>query len=127
MDTNLLYAILSALSTGRQPSKQPGTGGGGMAQGMLAPENMSHADLLLARDKPGANQAVLAPAEHRAFAREWTQENPWIAAPSLAFAIPAYSAYKALGGGNARSGASWEELRQGYAGIADGLRSLGSP
>ena len=84
----------------------------------------SWTDLLALRAQPGADQRMLAPLEHRAYAREYTQENPWIAAPSLAVAIPAYTALKALGIKKARSPASMNEVVQGYAGIMDGLRAL---
>ena len=63
--------------------------------------NMSHADLLslrnsLANDDPRHRE--IAPFEHRAFAREWAQERPFMATASLPFAIPAYTAAKAVGG-----------------------------
>jgi hypothetical protein len=76
------------------------------------------------RNSPTADHNQLAPLEHRAFAREWTQENPWLAVPSLAAAIPLYTAAKALGFTNARSKPSLREIGQGYAGILDGLKSL---
>lgn len=67
---------------------------------------------------------MLAPMEHRAFAREWTQENPLVAVPSLMAAIPLYTAVKALGLTKARSKPSINEVKQGYLGIWDGLREL---
>lgn len=69
-------------------------------------------------------QAVIAPYEHQAFAREFAQESPLKAALSLPIAIPAYSAAKALGLMNTRSPASWSELSQGYKGLAQGLFGL---
>lgn len=90
-------------------------------------KSMSHADLYALRGSLAPNdprQAELAPYEHRAFAREWTQDSPWIAPLSLAFAVPAYTAAKATGFQKARSPASWSEIGQGYAGIYDGLKSL---
>jgi predicted membrane-bound mannosyltransferase len=85
---------------------------------MLA--SMSHADLMRLRKQPGADQALLGPYEHRAFAREWTQESPLAASLSLPFAIPLYTAYKALGRGNTRSPASLDEIKQGYLGLLEG-------
>lgn len=83
---------------------------------------LSHSDLYQARMKANPReQASLAPQEHQAFAREWTAENPLVAAPSLAFAIPAYTAAKALGLVRARSPASLEEMLAGYRGIGQGL------
>lgn len=89
--------------------------------------SMSHADLLTLRNTLAPNdpqQAVIAPYEHAAFAREWTQESPMAAVPSLALAIPAYTAGKALGLLHARSPASLSEMGQSYRGIGQGLLSL---
>jgi hypothetical protein len=82
---------------------------------------MSHSDLYRMRSQYPQSQGLLAPYEHRAFAREWAQESPVMAGLSLPFAIPAYSIYKALGLGNARSPVSLEEIKQGYAGLGEGL------
>ena len=86
--------------------------------------NMSHADLLslrnsLANDDPRHRE--IAPFEHRAFAREWAQESPLLASASLPFAIPAYTAAKALGAVSARSPASLDEMTEGYRGLGEGL------
>lgn len=89
--------------------------------------NMTHADLLSLRDRLGPNdprQAKIAPYEHAAFAREWTQDQPWKAIPSLTFAIPAYTAAKALGIQKARSPASIAEMMMGYRGMGQGIASL---
>lgn len=82
-----------------------------------------HAELLGARGRTTDPrvQAELAPMEHRAFAREFAQESPIRAAVSLPFAIPAYTAAKAVGLQNARSPASWEEMKQGFIGLNEGL------
>ena len=87
----------------------------------------SHAELLGARSKTKDPkvQAQLAPLEHRAFAREFATESPVAAAVSLPFAIPAYSVAKALGLQKARSPASWEEMRQGFTGLGEGLGNAG--
>lgn len=93
---------------------------------------LSHAELYNMRDKADqAMQPLLAPYEHRAFAREWTQESPLVAAPSLAAAAPLYyvGKQKPLIGLMQRFGwvgpeatpASLEQLVQSYKGIAEGL------
>ena len=97
------------------------------ATAMADYKNMSHADLYALRSTLPSNdprQAEIGPYEHRAFAREWTQDSPWIAPLSLAFAVPAYTAAKATGLQKARTPASWGEIGQGYAGIYDGLKAL---
>ena len=76
----------------------------------------------LRKGKGMAAQAMLAPYEHRAYAREYVQDEGMKGAASLAVAIPAYSAAKALGLTNARSPASMEEMKQGYKGIFEGLK-----
>lgn len=83
---------------------------------------LSHADLYRMRGQKGANQGMLGPYEHRAFAREYAKESPLSAALSMPFAIPAYTGYKALGMGNSRSPASLEEMKQAYIGLMEGLR-----
>jgi hypothetical protein len=88
---------------------------------------MSHAQLLALRDSLAANdpmQATLAPYEHAAFAREWTQENPAAAVPSLAVSIPGYSAAKLLGLTHSRTPASLAEMAQSYRGMGQGLLAL---
>jgi len=87
----------------------------------------SHSELAIARRAPDADQKMLAPAEHRAFAREWTRERPLLAPASLAVAIPAYTLAKTLGIVKARSPASLKEMVEGFKGIADGLKSEKAP
>lgn len=82
------------------------------------------AELRALREQPGANQEMLAPQEHRAFAREWVQENPLVAVPSLAVATPAYAIAKQLGLMSGRTKPSLYQVGQGYAGILDGLKAL---
>lgn len=84
----------------------------------------THAELFNIRAKlpqDKETQANAAPAEHRAFAREWTKENPLVAVPSLLAAIPLYSIAKATGIIKARSPASVDEVAEGYRGIMEGL------
>lgn len=44
-----------------------------------------------------------------------------MATASLPFAIPAYTAAKAVGAVSARSPASFDEMTQGYRGLGEGL------
>lgn len=92
-----------------------------MNRGMLPIDDMTHAELYALRARPDAMHDWLAPAEHRAFAREFAQEQPLRAAVSLPFAIPAYTAAKATGMIKARSPASWDEIFAGYRGLLEGL------
>src|SRR5512143_2970901 len=87
----------------------------------------THAQLLAMRNAlPGdsPDQVPLAGQEHQAFAREWTQENPMLALPSLLFAIPGYSAAKAAGLIHSRTPAS--PRRDGFGVPRDGRRNLES-
>lgn len=86
---------------------------------------MPHSGLMQLRDSVPNNsplQAQLAPYEHRAFARELTQDNPFMAVP-LAVATPAYQLGKLISPSNlgARTPPSLEELIQAYKGIGEGL------
>lgn len=81
-------------------------------------------ELRMLREQPGADQEKLAAMEHRAFAREWTQENPVVAPLSLAFAIPGYALAKQLGLMSGRSKPSFHQMGQSYLGIVDGLKAL---
>jgi len=88
---------------------------------------MSFADIRKLRDQyPDASpmQDRLAPYEHQAFAREWTQDNPLVAAPSLAVSIPGYALAKLLGIQHGRTKSSLAEMAGGYRGIGQGLWSL---
>lgn len=85
-------------------------------------KELPHALLYQARERvPAEQQGFISPYEHRAFAREVVQENPMMALSLLA-AIPAYQGYKAVVG--ARSKPSMDQVLQGYAGIADGIKAL---
>jgi hypothetical protein len=85
---------------------------------------MDHAALYQARSRaPAQMQGLLSPYEHRAFAREATQENPLMALPIAAGTL-AYQPYKALMG--ARSAPSFDQVGQGLLGVGEGLaRRLG--
>lgn len=84
--------------------------------------SMSHADLYAARGqtKDPALQEAIGPAEHAAFAREATAENPLMALP-IALATPIYTGAKAAGLIKARTPASWAEIGAGWTGTAEGL------
>jgi hypothetical protein len=68
-------------------------------------------------------QNLLAGYEHRAFAREYLKENPWMI-PSMAVATPLYTGVKALPkaitGNQSRSQPSLFELGQGMMGVGEG-------
>jgi hypothetical protein len=85
---------------------------------------MDHAALYQARSRaPAQMQGLLSPYEHRAFAREATQENPLMALPIAAGTL-AYQPYKALMG--ARSAPSFDQVGPGLLGVGEGLaRRLG--
>jgi len=80
---------------------------------------MSHAQLYSLRSKlPKEQQNLLAPYEHRAFAREAVSENPWMSLPIAAGAF-AYQPYKMLMG--ARSSPDLKQLGYGLLGVKEGL------
>ena len=85
-------------------------------------EKASHAELYNAREKTTnkEDQNKLATAEHKAFAREATAENPWMAIP-ISLAIPLYEAAKATGILEGRSDASIENITEAYKGVYQGL------
>jgi hypothetical protein len=68
-------------------------------------------------------QSIIAPLEHREFAREAVGRNPLMAAP-MAAAIPMWTLFKALGiipRGPNTSPASMDEIFAGYEGLFSGL------
>lgn len=94
----------------------------------LDPSKLGHAQLAMLRERYKTENPSLyewlAPFEHQAFAREWTREMPWLAAPSLAVATPAYAVAKGLGFMTNQGEAtppSWEQVFRGYKGIWQGL------
>lgn len=81
---------------------------------------LDHASLYAARDYlPKEDQGLISPYEHRAFAREATQENPWMALPIAAGTV-AYQPYKMLTG-KSRSAPSLDQVGQGLMGVGEGL------
>lgn len=88
--------------------------------------NLDHATLYQLRARNEDNRQVfslLAPFEHRAFAREATTENLALAAP-IALATPLYAGAKAMGlmrsGGNATD-PSLTQVGYGLAGVGEGI------
>lgn len=112
---------LRYLASGREEPLTPQK----LARGLLSfsPEqlaNMDHATLYQAREyAPPEHQGLLAPYEHRAFAREATAENPLLG-PAIVASILPYQAYKAFNG--ARSAPSWDQVGQGFLGVGEGLK-----
>jgi hypothetical protein len=93
-------------------------------QGVLDPNQlagMSWEDLFRLRDQNPTDQ-TLAPYEHRAFARERVRENPFMA-PAYGVLVPGYQAYKAMMGNQSGTPASWDQLKHGFLGIGEGLKS----
>ena len=90
---------------------------------MLSPDQlgkMDHASLYNARRYvPREQQGDISPYEHRAFAREATQENPLMGLPIAAGTL-AYQPYKMLMG-QSRSDASLNQVGQGLLGVGEGL------
>jgi hypothetical protein len=95
------------------------------AQGLLglSPEELaklSHAALYMARaNAPQEQQNQLAGYEHRAFAREATQENPLMALPIAAGSL-AWPFYKSLMSPG-RSDPSFSQVGQGLLGVGEGV------
>lgn len=82
---------------------------------------MPHAQLYNMRaGAPAAAQNAISPYEHQAFAREATEENPFMALP-ISAAIPMYQVYKAVMG--ARSQPSMDQVTQGWKGVGEGLKN----
>lgn len=82
--------------------------------------SLDHAALYMARyGASPAQQAEIAPYEHRAFAREAVAENPLMALPIAAGTL-AYQPYKVLTG-QSRSPANLDQIRQGMTGVGEGL------
>ena len=99
----------------------------GLLANYIAPpdyDSMTQDQLLRLRNSLPDNdprQAMLAPYEHQAFAREYTADNPILGTLGLSVAIPAYAAAKALGLQHARTRPSIAAVLAGYRGIGQGL------
>jgi hypothetical protein len=93
----------------------------------LNPGDMSHADLYRLRGltKDPATQQMIAPLEHRAFAREFTQDHPAIAGAAVPLSALGYYLGKKSGLIKSRTPADLDQVfgavqgtLQGY-GLAD--------
>lgn len=82
---------------------------------------LDHSTLYAMRDylQP-KQQNLVAPYEHRAFAREEVSAHPLMALPVAAGAL-AYQPYKMLMG--ARSDPSFNQVGQGLLGVGEGLKN----
>lgn len=81
----------------------------------------SHSDLYTARSRASKeDQDRLASAEHRAFTREATAENPFLALPLL-LATVGYQPYKMIRG-DSRSDASLDQMLSGLTGVGEGIK-----
>ena len=67
-------------------------------------------------------QELLAPLEHRAYAREAVKDSPIMGTLGMGTAIPLYQLKKMFGMQKGTTPASLDELFAGYQGIAQGLR-----
>ena len=114
---NFLDLIRSLSTAANTQGKQPA-----YTQDQL--NKLSFSDIRGLRDQPGADQNLLGPAEHRAYAKDTVMQSPVLGTAQMALAIPAYTAAKAVGLQSARSDASFKEMGQGYAGIWDGIKEL---
>lgn len=88
-------------------------------------DKANHSDLVMLRklaEKYGyaADQQLLTPFEHKAFAREYTAEHPG-SAPSMFLAPAAYAAAKRLGAASGRTKPSMDQVFAGMEGAAEGL------
>jgi hypothetical protein len=85
--------------------------------------NLDHLELLRLRQQNPHLQDLLAPYEHRAWAREYVAENPVTGLLGASALIPLYQMYKLTGQSGARSAPSIEQVIQGYKGVGEGLLS----
>ncbi len=83
---------------------------------------MSWDDLYMMRLDPSLQgrdtQNLIAPYEHRAYAREQVRDNLGKAG-LMALMIPGYQAFKSVKG-RSRSGASLDQIQQGLLGVGEG-------
>lgn len=88
---------------------------------------LTHAQLYSMRQgQPALAQALIAPYEHRAFAREAVTDNPLLSAPVLAGAL-LWDPAKAAGVMNGRSAPSLQSMAQGLLGWREGYAASNPP
>jgi hypothetical protein len=80
-----------------------------------------HAELVMRRNAPGADQNALGPQEHGAWAYSTMRDNPVTGLATNLVTIPAYTLAKYLGLHGGRSQPSLEEMAAGYDGMWRGL------
>jgi len=92
------------------------------------PTSMPFSALTKLRDEYGRSnkeaQNMLAPYEHRAFAREYIQENPLMSIPMATMMVPGYQLSKlfpSISGNKSRSSPGLNQMGQEYMGILEGL------
>lgn len=78
-------------------------------------------ELLAQRREPGAEQEVLGPFEHGAYAESRVREHPLYGVVEQLGAVPGYTLAKALRLQSGRSPASVDEMAEGYRGIGRGV------
>lgn len=86
-------------------------------------DERSHSELWNARaQRPDTDldQSLLAPFEHKAFAREFVRENP-LAAPGMVLMAPGYALAKALRLRYGRTKPSMDQVFAGVEGTGQGL------
>ena len=66
------------------------------------------------------HQKILAPPEHRAWAREYVRDNP-AAAPVVGLMVPGYYLAKKTGAMSARTPADLDQVSAGWEGMAEGF------
>ena len=87
---------------------------------------MSFDDLMFLREKwnnDPAMQQLLAPFEHKAFAKRYIKDNPKSGPLIMGAAIPGYQLAKMFGM-RARTKPSIDQLFAGYQGMFEGMRSM---
>jgi len=87
--------------------------------------NMGWEKMLRLRKKYSGDpmmQQMLAPFEHQAYARQYTQEHPVAGPIAMAVDAPAYQLAKLFGIKSGRSQPSLDELFAAYSGIMQGMR-----
>jgi hypothetical protein len=88
---------------------------------LMAKMRFGQLDELRSQFPDQSAQDLIAPYEHRAYAREIVKENPLFAL-GLFGAIPGYQAAKVTGLQKTRSKPSMEQMIQAYKGLFEGLR-----
>ena len=78
--------------------------------------------MMMRNNADALDQELLAPFEHRAFAREMVKESPVLGSIQMGAAIPAYQLAKLLGLHGGRTAPSFDQLFAGYQGLMEGWK-----